>query len=189
MSDYTERMAENRWFKEFRVRPKWTPRRADVAGFIHDEVVRQAWNPKTEDGKRRIRWMTKAWDYATESAARNFRPDLDDLLKIAYYIEPAENFRGYRRHGIMVGREVKADWPEIPRLMSILWNSLPDVVPETGRSEPDEPMTADDFYLAFEDIHPFGDGNGRTGKILHNWILGTLRDPVLVRDYFGVGNP
>lgn len=36
---------------------------------------------------------------------------------------------------------------------------------------------------------PFADGNGRTGKILHNWLLGTLNDPVLVTDYFGGGNP
>lgn len=50
-------------------------------------------------------------------------------------------------------------------------------------------VTVDDWYLAFEAIHPFGDGNGRTGKVLHNWLLGTLDDPVLVADYFGGGNP
>ena len=49
--------------------------------------------------------------------------------------------------------------------------------------------TADDWYLAYEWIHPFCDGNGRTGKILHNWLLGTLDAPVLVPDYFGMGNP
>jgi len=49
--------------------------------------------------------------------------------------------------------------------------------------------TADDWYLAYEAIHPFGDGNGRSGKVLHNWLLQTLDEPVLVRDYFGMGNP
>lgn len=49
--------------------------------------------------------------------------------------------------------------------------------------------TADDWYLAYEAIHPFADGNGRTGKILHNWLKETLDDPVLVHDYFGGGNP
>lgn len=49
--------------------------------------------------------------------------------------------------------------------------------------------TADDWYVAFEAVHPFGDGNGRSGKTLHNWLLGTLSEPVLVADYFGGGNP
>jgi fido (protein-threonine AMPylation protein) len=49
--------------------------------------------------------------------------------------------------------------------------------------------TVDEWYLAFEWIHPFRDGNGRTGKVLHNWLNGTLDDPVLVSDYFGAGNP
>jgi len=188
-NDYTERMAEQRYFKAFRVRPKWTPRQADVEGFIHDECVRQGWNPKTEDGKRRIRYMTKAWEYAIERSARSFRPDLDDLLHIAYLIEPGENSRGYRRIPIAVGGETKADWRDIPRMVSSLWSVIMDVEPTIGRSTPSEPLTADDFYVEFENIHPFGDGNGRTGKILHNWILGTLRDPVLVRDYFKGGTP
>jgi hypothetical protein len=188
-NDYARRMEENWAFKEFKVRPKWTPRQADVAGFIHDECVRQGWDPRTPDGKRRIRWMTHAWEYAVERSARSFRPDLDDLLHIAYEIEPGENFRGYRRIPIFVGNETKVDWRDIPRMVSSLWNIIMDVEPITGRSAPDEPMTADDFYVEFENIHPFGDGNGRTGKIIHNWILGTLRDPVLVRDYFKGGNP
>lgn len=47
----------------------------------------------------------------------------------------------------------------------------------------------DAWYLCFEAIHPFADGNGRTGKILHNWLKGTLHKPVLVEDFFGGGNP
>lgn len=50
-------------------------------------------------------------------------------------------------------------------------------------------LSPDEFYVEFEKIHPFVDGNGRTGKILHNWLLGTLGDPVLIKDYFGGGNP
>ena len=49
--------------------------------------------------------------------------------------------------------------------------------------------TADDAYLEFQRIHPFVDGNGRVGKILHNWLNDTLHDPILVKDYFGGGNP
>jgi hypothetical protein len=50
-------------------------------------------------------------------------------------------------------------------------------------------LSPDAWYLCFEAIHPFADGNGRTGKILHNWLRGTLNNPVLISDYFGGGNP
>ena len=76
---------------------------------------------------------------------------------------------------------------------------LPDVLTVEGvigTGEDDEPgqfetlvETVDDWYLAYEWIHPFRDGNGRSGKILHNWLNGTLDDPVLVDDYFRQGNP
>jgi hypothetical protein len=49
--------------------------------------------------------------------------------------------------------------------------------------------SADEWYAAFEFLHPFRDGNGRTGKILFNWLTGTLENPVLMLDYFGQGTP
>ena len=80
-----------------------------------------------------------------------------------------------------------------------------DVEPVTGRKGPHpddyrkdwslfstlikDIQTADDWYLAYEAIHPFSDGNGRSGKILYNWLLGSLDEPVLVADYFGGNNP
>lgn len=64
-----------------------------------------------------------------------------------------------------------------------------DMIPNEYAKLAEGIVTVDDWYLAYEAIHPFGDGNGRTGKILHNWLMGTLEEPVLVDDYFGGGNP
>jgi fido (protein-threonine AMPylation protein) len=53
-------------------------------------------------------------------------------------------------------------------------------------------MTALEAYKEFEFIHPFEDGNGRTGKIILNWINGTLLDPIFPpNDIFGyeISNP
>ena len=80
-------------------------------------------------------------------------------------------------------------------LVERLWQQIDAVIPVQERLDNkaafagSNTMTADEFYLEFEMIHPFGDGNGRTGKVLHNWLLGTLDKPVLVTDYFGGGNP
>lgn len=187
MEEYERRMRENPYFRAFGVRPRWTPGVADVRGFIYDEVVRQGWNPETKEGQLRVRWMTKAWDYAEIQASRSFRPGIGHLLKIAYYVEPYENRNGFRTGNVLVGGVLGTSPRLIRYAITQLWNQIDEVVPEQGRGRGQ--FTADDFYLEFEKIHPFGDGNGRTGKILHNWLLGTLRDPVLIKDYFGGGNP
>jgi fido (protein-threonine AMPylation protein) len=47
----------------------------------------------------------------------------------------------------------------------------------------------DIFYFEFEQIHPFKDGNGRTGKILYNYLCGTLDDPIMPPNFWGGNNP
>ena len=41
-----------------------------------------------------------------------------------------------------------------------------------------DPIDALLWYWRFENIHPFTDGNGRTGKIMLNFLLGRMADPV-----------
>lgn len=172
----------------FRDDRPWLRVNPSIRSFILGEVERQRWFIGTPDYKRRVEWMTDAWIWAMEKSEQ--RPTVEDILFVAGRIEPHENRDGYRRMGVQVGDRTCPSPNDVPGLVERLWQNIDDVCPVEGKRHfPGDYPTADDFYLEFEMIHPFGDGNGRTGKILHNWLLGTLDKPVLVADYFGGGNP
>ncbi len=163
-----------------------------IRSFVLGEVERQRWRIGTPDYRNRVEWMTDAWIWAVEEQrAGHVYPQVEHILFIAARIEPYENKNGFRGMGVRVGDRTAPDPREVPGLVNRLWRMIGEVEPITGVK--DRPgggqLTADEFYIEFEMIHPFADGNGRTGKILHNWLLGRLEDPVLVADYFGGGNP
>lgn len=175
-------------------RAPWLRVSPAIRSFILGEVERQYHPIGTGEYKERVEWMTDAWTWAiqknTEPGHR--APTIDDVLFLAARIEPQVNQNGYRTYGVQVGDHICPPAQEVPERMERLWRHIKDVVPEQGKAyELDGILgiSADDFYLSFEGIHPFGDGNGRTGKILHNWLLHTLMKPVLIKDYFGGGNP
>ena len=94
----------------------------------------------------------------------------EDLIKniherTALDCQPAT--RGvYRRYPVYIrGSEVvAANWQEVPLLMK-------DLLTAYGRSTLPEIYKATVFHVYFEEIHPFADGNGRTGRLLLNYML------------------
>jgi hypothetical protein len=153
---------------------------AKVLDFCYAEVARQGWNTNTPEGEVRVLWMLKAWDWAARGGhtGADERPDFDNVNQLGKMVEKFKNENGWRRVGVRVGSHIAPPADQVSRLM-FAWSQA---VAE-GRFTPDE------AYLEFQQIHPFVDGNGRVGKIIHNWLSGTLHDPVLVKDYFGCANP
>jgi hypothetical protein len=149
---------------------------APVVAYCEEEVRRQGHDTSNIDGIERVGWMLNAWSAAFED---DFHPlDLLTIRSLGQIVEPRKNRNGFRKCGVRVGNRICPRFSEVAPMLKVLIANCPK-----------EPL---DFYRAFEEIHPFVDGNGRTGKILLNALNGTLLNPVFPpNDFWGtpIQNP
>lgn len=123
----------------------------------------------------------------TESHAKVFLEMLDKKEKLSEQLilrwhkeifgETKPDIAGkYRDYLVRVGDHLGSDWQDIPWLIKKLFVFL-----KTKGMNPVE-LSARVHYR-FEKIHPFGDGNGRIGRLMINYILWLNRYPMLVIEY------
>ena len=82
----------------------------------------------------------------------------------------------YRDYLVRVGGYITPDWQEVDKLM----NSLVMFI-SSSKMNPVE--LAARAHYRFESVHPFGDGNGRIGRLLMNYILWYSGYPMLIIEY------
>lgn len=129
-------------------------------------------------GELSVHWMVDAWIYAQHVADPFLTgktvvlPTLDDVVNVGRLIEPNVNVGpGFRRVDVRVGQDVKLPWQQVPTAMVNLMENL-------------DSFTPNEFFKEYEDIHPWRDGNGRSGVLLFNWLNGTLDAPEWAENFW-----
>lgn len=91
----------------------------------------------------------------------------------------------YKHHDYVTGKaEIGAAPEDVPEEMAELLEELQDISPENALT------AAAYFHAKFENIHPFADGNGRTGRLAMNYFLVQHNHPPIVihqedrKDYY-----
>ena len=81
----------------------------------------------------------------------------------------------YKHHDFVTGKEeIGASPEEVEEEMSELMAELQNIKPKNALT------AAAYFHAKFENIHPFADGNGRTGRLAMNYLLVLLDHPPIV---------
>lgn len=82
----------------------------------------------------------------------------------------------YRDYLVRVGDYLAVNWQDIPKMIK-------ELVDFSSRSKINVVELAAIVHYRFEKIHPFGDGNGRIGRLLMNKILWDSGYPMLIIEY------
>lgn len=134
-----------------------------------------AWEcTRQKSGEASVWWMLRAWNTAMLGYKDGAPITEEVILLLGHLVEPRANKAGagYRRGQVWVGNDKKAPPERVPELMKALVDAIDVLAP-------------DEWFRRFEDpIHPFGDGNGRTGSILWNYLRGTLDSPENAPDFW-----
>lgn len=105
--------------------------------------------------------LYNAFVYA-EMNRRNF--DNPEVVKrIGARVEPNINENGWRNYPVFIGIDEGKPWRELSRLIKNLCEAVADGYYIDN---------VEQWFIDFERIHPFGDGNGRTGAIIANIMYG-----------------
>ena len=84
----------------------------------------------------------------------------------------------FRDYLVRVGPHLAPDWQDVEKLMK----ELVDFIDKNKEKINAVELSARAHYR-FEKIHPFGDGNGRIGRLMMNYILWHAGFPMLIIEY------
>lgn len=148
-----------------------------IIQYCASEVERQ------HDSPEYVYHMCNAWIYAVDKYDMREWITECDIKELGALVKPKFNAHRYRMCDVRVGMHHCPSYRQVPTLM-MKWVEKYGMHANKVITE-----VCNIAYKEFEEIHPFEDGNGRVGKILFNWLNGTLHQPIMPKNWWGSSNP
>lgn len=82
----------------------------------------------------------------------------------------------YRDYLVRIGSYLAPNWQDVEKLMKRFFRDIENI-----KINPVEKAAR--THYRFEKIHPFGDGNGRIGRLIMNYVLWCAKYPMLIIEY------
>ncbi len=172
----------NDYFEDFVTRSTYHSNAIEGSTLSYAETYAILWNDSSLKVTATARELYEAINhkYALATAAEGIDEPLTERLVKAVARDINRNINevdGYRRVPVMIrGAE------HLPPAPNQLHQLMMQLVWERNHGEDDEPFLREArFHIRFERIHPFEDGNGRTGRILINrGLMGSGLAPVVI---------
>lgn len=145
-----------------------------IEEWIRESNLIEGIDDPTEDRRSQL-----AWNWFS-----NQELTIDSILKVHKRItwkQLGPDAGRFRRCQVWVGGREGAKWDSIPSLM-VQWLEMA-ALPFTNADSIDfKAGWCKAAHVRFERIHPFRDGNGRTGRMIMNWQLKNIGiTPILLK--------
>ncbi len=129
----------------------YVPSKKNITKFIRESNLIDGVDDPKEDAQ-----SAKAWEYLSSQDKLTVEV-VKETHRLIMINEPMLRPGSFRRQAVWIGGREGVNWKKIPAWMK-RWLKVANL--------PGIPMTD---HVSFEMIHPFIDGNGRTGRMLLNW--------------------
>ena len=130
---------------------------------------------ESEYSKQALNDAKKAWNLAMTAEKMTVPYILEIQKTLLHRIEP--ECVGFRTFPVRIGRQIKK-FDSIETFERQLQMICDEMNKPPAKTEEENKKRATNCHISYEAVHPFPDGNGRSGRILYNWHRIRLGLPV-----------
>lgn len=145
--------------------------------------LRESNNIENEWSDRALEDAILAWNYIIQRQTISLTDIFEThKLLMAHRTTLADRWKGkLRNDDVRVGAQVKMSWPLVPSAI-LMWLERMNTTIKLAKdmAAPDLEQLSKDLHITYETVHPFFDGNGRTGRIFMNWWRIQVGLPILI---------